>query len=56
MHEEGMAKVSGAVAERKAIAEKIDKLQIDLHNGKINFEDFFHLIALLKDELQNGIT
>jgi|TARA_R110002074_G_scaffold35456_1_gene96734 hypothetical protein len=55
MHEQGMSKVSGAVAERKAIAEKIDELQIDLHNGKIDFEDFFHLIALLKDELQNGI-
>jgi hypothetical protein len=48
-------KLSGAVAERKAIAEKIDQLQIDLHNGKIDFEDFFHLISLLKDELQNGI-
>ena len=48
-------KLSGAVAERKAIAEKIDQLQIDLHNGNIDFEDFFHLISLLKDELQNGI-
>ena len=55
MHEQGMSKVSGAVAERREIAEKIDELQIDLHNGKINFEDFFHLISILKDELQNGI-
>lgn len=48
-------KLSGAVAERREIAEKIEELQIDLHNGKINFEDFFHLIAILKDELQNRI-
>ena len=48
-------KLSGAVAERKAIAEKIDRLQIDIHNGKIDFEDFFHLISLMKDELKNGI-
>ena len=48
-------KLSGAVAERREIAEKIDELQIDLHNGKIDFEDFYHLIALLKDELQNRI-
>ena len=48
-------KLSGAVAQRREIAKKIDQLQIDLHNGKIDFEDFFHLISLLKDELQNGI-
>jgi len=48
-------KLSGAVAERKAIAKKIDQLQIDLHNGKIDFEDFFHLISLLKEDLQIGI-
>lgn len=55
MHEQGMAKVSGAVAERKAIAKKIDELQIKLHDGKINFEDFYHLIAMLKEDIQNGI-
>jgi hypothetical protein len=48
-------KLSGAVAERREIAEKIEELQIDLHNGKINFEDFYHLISILKDELQNRI-
>jgi len=55
MHEQGMAKVSGAVAERKAIAEKIDELQIKLHDGKIDLHDFYDLIVLLKEDLQNGI-
>ncbi len=51
MHEKGMAKVSGVVAERKAIAKKIVELQIDLHNGRIDLDDFYHLIVLLKDDL-----
>ena len=48
-------KLSGAVAQRKAIAKEIDELQIDLHNGKIDLEDFYHLIILLKDDLENEI-
>ena len=55
MHEQGIAKVSGAVEERKAIAEKIDELQIKLHDGKIDLHDFYDLIVLLKEDLQNGI-
>ena len=48
-------KLSGAVAERREIAEKIDELQIKLHDGKIDLEDFYHLIVLLKEDLQNRI-
>jgi len=55
MHKEGLSKLAGAVAERKAIAEKIDELQIDLHNGKIDLHDFYDLIVLLKEDLQDGI-
>ena len=55
MHEKGMAKVSGVVAERKVIAKKIVELQIDLHNGRIDLHDFYDLIVLLKEDLENGI-
>lgn len=55
MHEQGMAKVAGAAAERREIAEKIDELQIKLHDGKIDLHDFYDLIVLLKEDLQNGI-
>jgi len=48
-------KLSGAVAERREIAEKIDELQIKLHDGKIDLHDFYDLIVLLKEDLQNGI-
>ena len=48
-------KLSGAVAERREIAKKIDDLQIDFHDGKIDLDDFYHLIILLKEDLQIGI-
>ena len=48
-------KLSGAVAERREIAEKIDELQIELNDGKIDLHDFYDLIVLLKEDLQDGI-
>ncbi len=47
-------KLSGAVAERRKIAEKIDELQVELHDGKIDIHDFYHLIVLLKEDLEDG--
>jgi hypothetical protein len=55
MHEQGMAKVSGAVAERKAIAKKIDELQIELDEYRIDINQFYYKIVALKEDLQNGI-
>ena len=53
MSKEELYKLEGAVAQRKSIAKEIDELQIDLHNGKIDLDDFYHLIILLKDDLEN---
>ena len=55
MHKEGLSKLAGAIAERRAIAEKIDELQIELNDGKIDLHDFYDLIVLLKEDLQDGI-
>lgn len=55
MSKEELYKLEGAVAQRKAIAKEIDELQIDLHDGKIDLDDFYHLIILLKDDLKNEI-
>lgn len=55
MSKEGLSKLAGAVAERKAIAEKIDELQIELNDGKIDIHDFYDLIVLLKEDLVDGI-
>ena len=54
MNEEGLSKLAGAIAERKEIAKKIDELQIELHNGKLDIHDFYDLIVLLKEDLENG--
>jgi hypothetical protein len=54
MHKEGLSKLAGVIAERKEIAKKIDELQIELHNGKIDIHDFYHLIVLLKEDLIDG--
>ena len=55
MHEQGMTKVSGAIAERREIAEKIDKLQIKLHDGRIDLHEFYYEIILLKEDLEDSI-
>ena len=55
MHEQGMAKVAGAAAERREIAEKIDELQIKLHDGRIDLHEFYYEIVLLKEDLENKI-
>ena len=54
MHKEGLSKLAGAIAERKEIAKKIDELQIELNDGKIDIHDFYDLIVLLKEDLING--
>ena len=43
------------ITARKAIAKKINELQIDLHDGKIDLHDFYDLIVLLKEDLIDGI-
>ena len=48
-------KLSGAVAERREIAEKIDELQIKLHDGRIDLHEFYYEIVLLKEDLENKI-
>ena len=53
MSKEELHELPGAYAQRKAIAKEIDELQIDLHDGKIDLDDFYHLIILLKDDLEN---
>lgn len=53
MSKEELHELPGAVAQRKSIAKEIDELQIDLHDGKIDLDDFYHLIILLKDDLEN---
>jgi hypothetical protein len=52
MSKEELYKLEGAIAQTKAIAKEIDELQIDLHNGKIDLDDFYHLIILFKDDLE----
>ena len=52
MSKEELYELSGAIAQSKAIAKEIDELQIDLHDGKIDLDDFYHLIILLKDDLE----
>ena len=54
MSKEGLSKLAGAIAERKEIAKKIDELQIELNDGKIDIHDFYDLIVLLKEDLING--
>ena len=53
MSKEELYKLEGAIAQTKAITKEIDELQIDLHDGKIDLDDFYHLIILLKDDLEN---
>ena len=55
MHEEGIAKLAGAIAERKKTVEIINKLQKDLHNGKISTTGFYIEIITMKEDLENGI-
>ena len=55
MHEQGITKVAGAIAERKEIANKIDELQIKLHDGRIDLHEFYYEIVSLKEDLENGI-
>ncbi len=51
---ENMSKEETITA-RKEIAKKIDELQIELHDGKIDLHDFYDLIVLLKEDLIDGI-
>tara|TARA_R110000751_G_scaffold29912_3_gene76962 strand:- start:1021 stop:1191 length:171 start_codon:yes stop_codon:yes gene_type:complete len=55
MHEEGIAKLAGAIAERKKTVGIINKLQKDLHNGKIDITGFYIEIITMKEDLENGI-
>tara|TARA_R110000851_G_scaffold5820_1_gene23762 strand:- start:54 stop:224 length:171 start_codon:yes stop_codon:yes gene_type:complete len=55
MHEQGLSKLAGAIAERKAIAKKIDELQIELDEYRIDINQFYYKIVTLKENLQNGI-
>jgi len=41
--------------EQFKIVNKIDEFQKELHNGKINVEGFYHKVAMLKNDLENGI-
>ena len=43
------------ITARKEIAKKIDELQIELQDGKIDLHDFYDLIVLLKEDLIDGI-
>ena len=42
-------------AQQFKIVNKIDEFQKELHNGKIDVEGFYHKIAMLKNDLENGI-
>ena len=41
--------------EQFKIVNKIDEFQKELHNGKIDIEGFYHKVAMLKNDLENGI-
>ena len=41
--------------EQFKIVNKIEELQIELHKGKIDFEEFFHKVSMFKHDLENGI-
>ena len=41
--------------EQFKIVNKIDEFQKELHNGKIDVEGFYHKVAMLKNDLENGI-
>jgi len=41
--------------EQFKIVNKIDELQKDLHNGKINVTGFYIEIITMKEDLENGI-
>ena len=45
MHEQGLSKLAGAIAERKAIAKKIDELQIELDEYRIDINQFYYKIV-----------
>ena len=53
MSKEELYKLEGATAQTKAIAKDICRAPADLHDGKIDLDDFYHLIILLKDDLEN---
>jgi len=55
MSKEGLSKLAGAIAERRKFVTMIDDLQIELNDGKIDIHDFYDLIVLLKEDLQDGI-
>ena len=41
--------------EQFKIVKKIDEFQKELHKGKIDIEGFYHKVAMLKNDLENGI-
>ena len=41
--------------EQFKIFNKINEFQKELHNGKIDVEGFYHKVAMLKNDLENGI-
>jgi len=41
--------------EQFKIVNKINEFQKELHNGKIEFEEFFHKVSMFKHDLENGI-
>ncbi len=41
--------------EQFKIVKKINKFQKEVHNGKIDIEGFYHKVAMLKNDIENGI-
>ena len=41
--------------EQFKIVKKINKFQKEVHNGKIDIEEFYHKVAMLKNDIENGI-
>ncbi len=55
MHEEGMARLAGAIEERKYVVNKINALQDKIETGEINFYLFYKEVIAMKHTIENKV-
>ena len=55
MHEEGMARLAGAIEERQEIVNKINALQKKVEAGEINVFLFYKEVIAMKHSIENKV-
>ncbi len=55
MHEEGMARLAGAIEERKEIVNKINALQDKIEAGNLDLSDFYKEVIAMKHSIENKV-